>query len=543
MINQSSDLSRQSFIPLIILSVTWIIVFFLIGPLHDFPLNDDWSYALSVKALIEEGKLYLTDWNASPILTLILWGSLFCIPFGFSFEALTISTLVSGLLGVLFTYALIKIVSGNRLISFIAALLIAVNPLYLSLSATFMMDVHFYALFVMSISFYLRFFKDKSKSWFIPAFLSTLFAMFLRQFAIVVPITFLVLEIISHKKILNRPALLNTSAVLFIMAAYFIFNQWLEEKGMLPANFRSISDLMDVSMAEMGWRIFVRTGFMLVEAGLWLFPLILILFIKSIASVRRRIIWPTAMAIIFLIPMVRVIGDFPAGNIFYNLGLGPVTTRDVFILGLTKDLFSVPWVINVFRILGLAGGVMLVILVVNKLIHFTGAIRLNGRSVSDFYTLSGFIALILYAGIIMINFTYFDRYILPLLPLFMLILVPGIESKMSLVYPMKIIFSFFLAVFLTFGILATRHYLEWNRIRWELIRNIESEGVPAEIIDGGHEYNGWSGKKINREGKWDISGQEYVISFTGIKSFNVLKKHIGTNPLTGKEYSVYVLKK
>lgn len=536
-------MSRQSFIPLIILSVTWIIVFFLIGPLHDFPLNDDWSYALSVKALIEEGKLYLTDWNASPILTLILWGSLFCIPFGFSFEALTISTLVSGLLGVLFTYALIKIVSGNRLISFIAALLIAVNPLYLSLSATFMMDVHFYALFVMSISFYLRFFKDKSKSWFIPAFLSTLFAMFLRQFAIVVPITFLVLEIISHKKILNRPALLNTSAVLFIMAAYFIFNQWLEEKGMLPANFRSISDLMDVSMAEMGWRIFVRTGFMLVEAGLWLFPLILILFIKSIASVRRRIIWPTAMAIIFLIPMVRVIGDFPAGNIFYNLGLGPVTTRDVFILGLTKDLFSVPWVINVFRILGLAGGVMLVILVVNKLIHFTGAIRLNGRSVSDFYTLSGFIALILYAGIIMINFTYFDRYILPLLPLFMLILVPGIESKMSLVYPMKIIFSFFLAVFLTFGILATRHYLEWNRIRWELIRNIESEGVPAEIIDGGHEYNGWSGKKINREGKWDISGQEYVISFTGIKSFNVLKKHIGTNPLTGKEYSVYVLKK
>ena len=536
-------MSRKSFIPLIILSVTWIIVFFLIGPLHDFPLNDDWSYALSVKALVEEGKLYLTDWNASPILTLILWGSLFCIPFGFSFEALTISTLVSGLVGVFFTYSLIKIVSGNRLVSFIAALLIAANPLYLSLSVTFMMDVHFYALFVMSISFYLRFFKDKSNSWFIPAFLSTLFAMFLRQFAIVVPITFLVLEIIYHKKILNRPALLNTSAVLFILAAYFIFNQWLEEKGMLPANFRGISDLMDVSMAEMGWRIFIRTGFMLVEAGLWLFPLILFIFIKSIASFRKRILWLAVSGIIFLIPMIRVIGDFPAGNILFNLGLGPVTTRDVFILGLSQDLFSVPWMINVFRIIGLAGGVMLVILVVNKLIHFTGAIRLNGRSVSDFYTLSGFIALILYAGIIMINFTYFDRYILPLLPLFMLILVPGKESKLTARYPMKTTFALFLAVFLIFGVLATRHCLEWNRIRWELVRNIESEGVPEEIIDGGHEYNGWSGKEINKEGKWDIAGQEYVISFTEIKDFNVLKKHITTNPLTGKKYSVYLLRK
>ncbi len=536
-------MSRKSIISLILLSSIWIATFLFIDPLHDFPLNDDWSYALSVKAMVEEGKLYLTDWNASPILTLILWGSLFCIPFGFSFEALTISTLVSGLVGVLFTYSLIKIISGNRLVSFIAALLIAINPLYLSLSVTFMMDVHFYALFIMSISFYLRFFKDKSNSWFIPAFLSTLFAMFLRQFAIVVPITFLVLEIISHKKMLNRPALLNTSAVLFILAAYFIFNQWLEEKGMLPANFRGISDLMDVSMAEMGWRIFIRTGFMLVEAGVWLFPLILFIFIKSIASFRKRILWLAVSWIIFLIPMIRVIGDFPAGNILYNLGLGPVTTRDVFILGLTQDLFSVPWVINVFRILGLAGGGMLVVLAVDKLILLAGAIRSNRRSLDELYALSGVIALILYAGIVMINFTYFDRYILPILPLFMMTLIPGNKSRLTLGYPVKAIFTLFLTGLLVFGVLSTRHYLEWNEARWELIRAIESEGVPAEIIDGGHEYNGWSRKKINREGKWDISGQEYVISFTEIRGFNVIKKHIATNPLTGKEYFVYVLKK
>ena len=536
-------MSRKDFILPIVLSLTWIIIFLFIDPLHDFPLNDDWSYALSVKQFVEEGDLYLTDWNASPILTLILWGSLFCIPFGFSFGALTISTLVSGIAGVLFTYSLLKIVSGKRMVALLAALLIAVNPLYISLSVTFMMDVHFYALFVMSIFFYVRFFKEKSNSWLIPAFLASLFAMFLRQFAIVVPLTFLALEIISQKKVFKRVVLLNLSVVLVVLAAYFIFNKWLEAKGMLPANFRSITDLMDVGITEMGWRVFVRTGFMLIEAGLWLFPLIVLIFIKSIASFRKRMLWPAVVGIIFLIPMVRVVGDFPAGNILYDLGLGPVTTRDVFILGLSKDLFSVQWVIILFRALGLAGGIMLVVLVMNKFIHLAGAIRSNRRSYDEFYALSGVIALILYAGIAMINFTYFDRYILPMLPLFMLILIPGNKGGLTIGYPLKAIFTLFLTGLLVFGVLSTRHYLQWNRMRLELIRTLEMEGIPAEKVDGGHEYNGWSGKEINREGKWDISGQEYVISFTEMRGFRVFKKHRGTNPLTGREYSVYVLKR
>jgi hypothetical protein len=435
-------------------------------------------------------------------------------------------------------------VTGNRPVAFIAGLLIAANPLYLSLSVTFMMDVHFYALFVMSICFYFQYFRKNSLYWFMLAFLSTLFGMFLRQFAIVVPITFLALEIISRKKTFKQTVALHSSTVLLVLAAYFFFNNWLESEGMLPSNFRSLTDLADVGISEFGWRIFIRTGLMLVEAGLWLFPMLLFLFVRSHDAFRKRFLWLAILGIVFLIPMVRVIGGFPAGNILYNLGLGPVTTRDVYVLGLSKDLFNVQWVILLFRVLGLAGGIMLVVLLINKLIQLPAIIKSGNRSLGASYNLAGFIALILYAGIVMINFTYFDRYILPLLPLTLMCILPVQEGKeIKFNYTWLIPNFLYIAGLLVFGTLATVHYLEWNKTRWELIRDLEAGSVDARIIDGGHEYNGWTGKDIDREGRWDLSGQKYVISFTRLEGYEVYDERSQINPLTGKRYSIYTLKK
>ena len=108
------------FVP-ICLIVFWAIIFFFIDPLHDFPLNDDWSFSLTVKYLVKTGEFLPQDWLAFPLNTQALWGALFCLPYGFSFEALTISTIVLGLIGILVTYYIVLELSRQTVFAFLAA--------------------------------------------------------------------------------------------------------------------------------------------------------------------------------------------------------------------------------------------------------------------------------------------------------------------------------------------------------------------------------------------------------------------------------------
>ena len=85
----------------------------LVNPVGDFPLNDDWSYGSAVKGLVEQGVYRLSDWTAMPLLTQVLWGSLFSLPAGFSFTALRFSTLAMSLLALVFLFQKIQPVTKN----------------------------------------------------------------------------------------------------------------------------------------------------------------------------------------------------------------------------------------------------------------------------------------------------------------------------------------------------------------------------------------------------------------------------------------------
>src|SRR4051794_16366050 len=71
----------------------------MIWPAANVPLIDDWTYAWSVSHLLETGRLEVLSISAVYPVTQILWGALFSLPFGFSFAALRISTVVLAALG------------------------------------------------------------------------------------------------------------------------------------------------------------------------------------------------------------------------------------------------------------------------------------------------------------------------------------------------------------------------------------------------------------------------------------------------------------
>ena len=70
--------------PLIIITIAAIASWALVNPHGDFPLNDDWAYASSVRHLLFDGHLVLSDWSAPLALVHIFTGFLFAKVFGFS---------------------------------------------------------------------------------------------------------------------------------------------------------------------------------------------------------------------------------------------------------------------------------------------------------------------------------------------------------------------------------------------------------------------------------------------------------------------------
>ena len=141
---QRREIASQFLWP-ILLGLIWICMVALTNPVGDFPLNDDWAYGYSVRRLLEQGQLRFSDWTGPNLFGQVLWGLLFCLPFGFSFTALRLSTAVLGLVGVLATYGILRELKTSREIAAIAALILACSPIYFVLSLTFMTDVPFTA--------------------------------------------------------------------------------------------------------------------------------------------------------------------------------------------------------------------------------------------------------------------------------------------------------------------------------------------------------------------------------------------------------------
>jgi hypothetical protein len=108
--------------------------------LYDTPIYDDWAYGKAVKTLLDEGRLHFT-WTATSLIFQVMVGALFCLPFGFSFSALHLSTLAFSICGILALYGWLRSVGRGPLASLLVALVTASSLFYFHFIFTFMNDV------------------------------------------------------------------------------------------------------------------------------------------------------------------------------------------------------------------------------------------------------------------------------------------------------------------------------------------------------------------------------------------------------------------
>ena len=128
----------------------------LLRPFQDTPFIDDWVYSWSVQHLLETREFLFPELVGNPIAAQVLWGALFCLPFGFSLAALRVSTWVLGVLAVCALYLLVRECGGTRRAALMAAAVLGSIRSFFILSPTFMTDVPFLAAMLWSVLLFVR---------------------------------------------------------------------------------------------------------------------------------------------------------------------------------------------------------------------------------------------------------------------------------------------------------------------------------------------------------------------------------------------------
>lgn len=534
---------------LLLLFLSLILVILFVNPVGDFPLNDDWHYGYPVKTLIETGKYELTYGFAPNIFLQVLWGYLFCgISGEFSFTYLRYSTIATSILGgILFFQMLRRYTVLNIKEAIFISLLLIFNPIYFSLSFTFMTDVPFLVICLLSIYFYLGYLETKKNTYRLLGATFSIAALFIRQPGILLFVgaefcflLFYFLENKNNKGPVGQLFFHRSIQFLGILLVSFITFSFIEDflkpwlrvdQHYLSVEGRYVSFLLEEPLSFF-YQTLKRIVVTIFYLGFFCLPLVSIVY-ERIRTYKLDQVW---LVFLILVPNVLFAGikfsrgyTFPyEGNIFYNLGLGPVLTKDTYYLQLDTG-FEISNVIML--ILGLVCqllGSYITIFFIKKLIE---AIK---HPLKHKFILFVFFVNMLYLGA-MIVFSYFDRYLLFLFVSILFFFCREPLFKKVYQYPVVVILSIGV---MFFSIVATKDYLAWNRANKEAFNYLKKEKVDIKFVYAGLPINGFEQTHPVKE-----RPNLYITSFNQLEGYEQIKSFAFYRWLFGEKDYIYILKK
>lgn len=508
----------------------WLIVIFVINPIGDFPLNDDWAYGVIVKRMIEDGTLKLINWGEMTLVTHLLYGYTFTTILGFSFTVLRCSTLLLSLACLLGVYQTGLLMKLDKKTALIATIVVMANPVFMALSFSFMTDVPFMTFVAWSTYFFIKAYNTANKKLLFIAVFLCVWAVLIRQLALMLPMAWLFALLIDSKR-KQFTIWWKWLPFLAVGGALFLYNYSMSQYGMLPANYGSKLDLVLSNLSNFDLRMFRNSvGYIFVfftYMGLFLTPL---LAFYSWSKLSKRmwmcIITYTLLVSCGLILMGKALPSID--NIFVDFGVGPSTLLDH-----PGGFRSIPgghapmiirWAIT---ILGTFSGSVLLIVTFDWL-------RKPRREKSFPKTFSILFVLIYIAPFIITG--YYDRYLIILLPAAFVILSDQLILKPS-TWSRGVMAST-LFVFMTFSIFATHDLLSWNRVRWQVIDSLVEKKVPLDQIEAGVEFDGFYHFTDDDPEWWKRITPTYKVTFVPLENYNTLSVHPYNKWMPGKEGNI-----
>jgi hypothetical protein len=457
----------------------------LIVPPHgEFPINDDWVFALGVRELTERGNLVPPAYAASTAVLHILWGALFSQLLGFSQTTLRVSTLVLSGLGALGFYVLLReVVDSWR--ATIGALLLLLSPLYVPLAFSFQGDVPFLCLALWAQVCYVRAVRgsEPAARWLMVGSAFAAAAYLVRQLGLLLPVAVLcALCLRSDWRRLLSPGILLALLGPPLLAVLL---------GLALDSLRPSLKEQPLGWMLLYWRqqgpglaglVLRRYAELSVLLGLLTLPIWLAVLAsrRPTARLRAGLVWslvPIGLLLTGFVLRATVLrlpwwGPY-SSNVISIWGYFPFSNQGV----LPPPLMTSRPLLMLLSAASLLAACALIVATVRVL---RGAKGDPGVAVP---VLSG--ALVL--GVTLVYHQFFDRYGLAVLPSAILAALTALpESGRA-----RWLASAGLILLAGWSLAWERDLLARRAALWGAGLELVEQGVQAEAIDGGYEWNGW----------------------------------------------------
>jgi len=488
-------------------------------PLQNTPFIDDWVYAHSVEVLLTQGRLSISDWSAHLNVVQVLWGALFCVPFGFSFTALRLSTWVLAVSALVGLYLVLRDAGVSRRPALLGTATLGFNPVFFVLGHTFMTDVPFLAATIWFMLAAARAVRQQDRRYLWTAAVLASLGVGVRTVGIAMPGALLATVLLCCGPWGRRPGDLAapvTSIALGLMLVWVGLRSLdhvvdLSDIANAPAN--RVAYVLRYAIPWLPQMLVFGSTFVIVSVGTALLPL-------AVAAVEPPRAPATAALWAGLLTLVVVTSRF---NPPYSPPLASGTTWALAELGATEPLIphaapaaQAPWV----------GWAVTVAATASFAVVLLAALRRRGRSAAE----ASFLWLALgHWTLIVLLWLFYDRYTLVFVPVAIAVLL-GRCTQLRLLVAVPAV-----ALFAALCCVGMHDHLALNGALWGAVGTLQARGVPAEQIDGGYVVNGWLQFAHPEHAPRDAQGRivvphmtvadwplPYVISLRPLPGFRVL---------------------
>ena len=493
----------------------------LVGVRGDFPLSDDWSYAYTTRALCREGRLVFLPWVGASLVLQAWYGAALCALLGFSFEVLRASTLVLAAAGaVVFTLLVARLGARGRVLAVTVAAL-ALNPLWVSLSFTFMTDVPCTVAAIGAAYAYARGLGERRLGLVVVGSVLAAAALLIRQHGILVAAAAALAALAAGDRPLAARLRAAAAATALPVAAFVALHVWLLGHSGLPAGYaQKVGEAAGFTVASV-----VNCAFRgVMYLGLFTAPLLV--GVRHPLDAWHPRLMRAALAAVVMLATALWLREgalmFYLTNVLSDLGVGPLTLRDTQFLALGPVVqagLALTLPLTAVAALGAARLAATWLIGLGRWREPVPAFLLAATALT-------------FAGTLLHARYYFDRYLLLVLP-FALALI-AVVRPLPAARPRPVVLALLLALY---GVAGTHDYLAWNRARFAALAALEAAGVPPAAIDGGVEYNAWRlaaalgtwpsdaearpGQPPDRRSWWWVVDDRFVLSFRPLAGYTV----------------------
>ena len=520
------------------LTLLWIALVVAIDPRGEFPLGDDWSYTKMLLNLVDGHRLLPTDATSVPLIGQVIWAAPFTLIAQSAFEAGRLSTLVLGLVGGLATYALVRDAGVPRSGAWLASAALLTNPLWLSLSCTFMTDVPFAAIASCGMLALTRGARTERSIAFALGVVLIVWATVIRQvglaFAFGAGVAMLLRAPRTPRSVARAVLPLAAGAI-----ALWGYSFLLEHTAGLPSLYyrREIEVIGPVSALgplarrlAMGWiAAFLYTGLALIPV----LPFCRASGAEASSRDRAMTAGAVAAAGILFLALVGLRKMLPVtGNIISVHGLGALTIDG------GETLPAAPMAVR---------GVVTFAAVAAMVAAIRSVAALWRQRADGFLLIASVATIATYVAVVSQIWVY-DRYVTALIPLALVAALaagfrgrPLPRTRSAAVIALVVVQG-------VVGVLGTRDYFAWNRARWQALADVSQRGIAPGDVDGGLEYNGWSAYDPERPlgfsaGWWRRPQAEFRVAFAPAPGWSVMAQYPYRTSLPPREGRLLVLKR